>query len=149
MNYKEIRELIELIRDTDVAEIEVERAGTRIRLRRETKEAPAVQVREVKVAPAAEKSEESPSPPSPEPAAAGTVKSPLVGTFYGAPEPGSKPFVEVGDHIDKGQVLCIVEAMKLMNEIESEHSGTVAEVFIQDGQPVEYGQPLFRIEPDA
>jgi acetyl-CoA carboxylase biotin carboxyl carrier protein len=89
-------------------------------------------------------------PPSPsEPVAAGTVKSPLVGTFYGAPEPGSKPFVEIGDHIDKGQVLCIVEAMKLMNEIESEHSGTVAEVFIEDGQPVEYGQPLFRIEPDA
>jgi acetyl-CoA carboxylase biotin carboxyl carrier protein len=148
MNFKEIKELIELIRDTDVAEIEVERAGTRIRLRREKKEAPAVQVREVTAAPA-EQSGEALPPSAAEPVAAGTVKSPLVGTFYGAPEPGSKPFVEIGDHVVKGEVLCIVEAMKLMNEIESEHSGTVAEVFIQDGQPVEYGQPLFRIEPDA
>ncbi len=149
MNFKEIKELIELIRDTDVAEIEVERAGTRIRLRREKKEAPAVQVREVTPAPVAEQSGEALPASAAEPVAAGTVKSPLVGTFYGAPEPGSKPFVEIGDHVVKGHVLCIVEAMKLMNEIESEHSGTVAEVFIQDGQPVEYGQPLFRIELDA
>jgi len=77
------------------------------------------------------------------------VRSPLVGTFYRAADPDSKPFADVGDHVVKGQVLCIVEAMKLMNEIEAEFPGKVMEVFIQDGQPVEYGQPLFRIEPDA
>jgi acetyl-CoA carboxylase biotin carboxyl carrier protein len=149
MNYKEIKELIDLIRDTDIAEIEVERSGTRIRLRREKKESATVQVREVAVAPAASPREEAGAPVQEEQAAAGTVRSPLVGTFYGAPDPNSRPFVEVGDRVAKGQILCIVEAMKLMNEIEAEFSGTVAEAFLEDGQPVEYGQPLFRIEPDA
>jgi acetyl-CoA carboxylase biotin carboxyl carrier protein len=149
MNYKEIRDLIELIRDTDVAEIEVERAGTRIRLRREKKEAGAFQVREVAVAPQTRPQEEVQVPAREDQPAENLVKSPLVGTFYRAPDPNSKAFVEVGDHVVKGQVLCIVEAMKLMNEIEAEFPGTVAEILIQDGQPVEYGQPLFRIEPDA
>ena len=149
MNYKEIKELIDLIRDTDVEEIEVERSGTRIRLRREKKESGTVQVREVAVAPAPSPRVEASPPVQEEQPAVGTIRSPLVGTYYGAPDPNSKPFVEVGDRVAKGQVLCIVEAMKLMNEIEAEFAGTVAEVFIEDGQPVEYGQPLFRIEPDA
>ena len=81
---------------------------------------------------------------------AGTeVKSPMVGTFYGAPEPGSKPYVSVGTRVSKGQILCIIEAMKIMNEIESEVAGLVTEVLAPDATPVEYGQPLFRIDPNG
>ena len=75
------------------------------------------------------------------------VKSPIVGTFYGSPSPGSEPFVKVGSYIEAGQTLCIVEAMKLMNEIEAETSGEVLRIFAENGQPVEYGQPLFGIRP--
>jgi acetyl-CoA carboxylase biotin carboxyl carrier protein len=77
------------------------------------------------------------------------VKSPMVGTFYGAPEPGAKPYVSVGERVQKGQTLCIIEAMKIMNEIESEYAGVVKEILAQDAQPVEYGQVLFRIDPNA
>jgi acetyl-CoA carboxylase biotin carboxyl carrier protein len=77
------------------------------------------------------------------------VKSPMVGTFYGAPEPGAKPYVSVGDRVQKGQTLCIIEAMKIMNEIESEYAGIVKETLAQDAQPVEYGQVLFRIDPNG
>ena len=77
------------------------------------------------------------------------VKSPMVGTYYGAPEPGAKPYVSIGSKIEKGQVLCIIEAMKIMNEIESEFSGVVKEVGPPDSQPVEYGQVLFRIDPNG
>ncbi|HET9682857.1 MAG TPA: acetyl-CoA carboxylase biotin carboxyl carrier protein [Gemmatimonadaceae bacterium] len=81
---------------------------------------------------------------------AGTeVKSPMVGTFYGAPEPGAKPYVSVGSRVSKGQILCIIEAMKIMNEIESEVTGVVTEVLASDAQPVEYGQALFRIDPNG
>jgi acetyl-CoA carboxylase biotin carboxyl carrier protein len=75
------------------------------------------------------------------------VKSPIVGTFYGSPSPGAEPFVTVGSHVEAGQTLCIVEAMKLMNEIESETNGEVLRIFVENGQPVEYGQPLFGIRP--
>src|SRR6266849_6780860 len=75
------------------------------------------------------------------------VKSPIVGTFYGSPSPGSDPFVKVGAHVEAGQVLCIVEAMKLMNEIEADAAGELVRVFVENGQPVEYGQPLFGIRP--
>ena len=75
------------------------------------------------------------------------VKSPIVGTFYGSPSPGAEPFVKVGDYVESGQTLCIVEAMKLMNEIESDNSGEVLRIFAENGQPVEYGQPLFGIRP--
>jgi acetyl-CoA carboxylase biotin carboxyl carrier protein len=90
-------------------------------------------------------------PASPSPAAAEeelhTVKSPIVGTFYEAPGPGALPFVKPGDQVAAGQVLCIIEAMKLMNEIESDKSGEVVKVLVSNGQPVEYGQPLFSIRP--
>src|SRR5690349_447958 len=85
-----------------------------------------------------------------EPKAGGNdVKSPMVGTFYSAPEPGAKPYVSVGSRVSKGQILCIIEAMKIMNEIESEVAGVVTEVLASDAQPVEYGQPLFRIDPNG
>jgi acetyl-CoA carboxylase biotin carboxyl carrier protein len=77
------------------------------------------------------------------------VKSPMVGTFYHAPEPGAKPYVGVGTRVAKGQVLCIIEAMKIMNEIESEYAGVVKEILVEDSQPVEYGQALFRIDPNG
>jgi acetyl-CoA carboxylase biotin carboxyl carrier protein len=77
------------------------------------------------------------------------VKSPMVGTYYGAPEPGAKPYVSVGDRVTKGQTLCIIEAMKIMNEIESEYAGVVRETLASDAQPVEYGQALFRIDPNG
>jgi acetyl-CoA carboxylase biotin carboxyl carrier protein len=77
------------------------------------------------------------------------VKSPMVGTYYGAPEPGARPYVMVGDRVQKGKTLCIIEAMKIMNEIESEFAGVVKEILAQDAQPVEYGQALFRIDPNG
>ena len=77
------------------------------------------------------------------------VKSPMVGTFYGAPEPGAKPYVTVGSRVAKGQILCIIEAMKIMNEIESEYSGIIKETLMSDAHPVEYGQALFRIDPNG
>jgi acetyl-CoA carboxylase biotin carboxyl carrier protein len=77
------------------------------------------------------------------------VKSPMVGTFYGAPEPGAKPYVSVGSTVKKGEIVCIIEAMKIMNEIESEYSGVVKEIGATDAHPVEYGQVLFRIDPNA
>ena len=77
------------------------------------------------------------------------VKSPMVGTYYSAPEPGAKQYVSVGDRISKGQILCIIEAMKIMNEIESEYSGIVREILVEDAQPVEYGQVLFKIDPNG
>ena len=89
-------------------------------------------------------------PPAEPPKPAGLeVKSPMVGTFYSSPEPGGKAYVAVGDRVSKGQILCIIEAMKIMNEIESEYSGVVREILVQDAQPVEYGQVLFRIDPNG
>lgn len=90
-------------------------------------------------------------PVSPDRAGVGMleVKSPMVGTYYNAPEPGAKPFVSVGDRVQKGQTLCIIEAMKIMNEIESEFAGIVKDILAQDAQPVEYGQVLFRIDPNG
>jgi acetyl-CoA carboxylase biotin carboxyl carrier protein len=77
------------------------------------------------------------------------VKSPMVGTYYGAPEPGARPYLAVGDRISKGQILCIIEAMKIMNEIEAEIAGVVREISVEDGQPVEFGQALFRVDPNG
>lgn len=92
--------------------------------------------------------------PEPEPAPRAApvgieVTSPMVGTYYHAPEPGTKPYVSVGTRVSKGQILCIIEAMKIMNEIESEHAGVVKEILVEDSQPVEYGQTLFRIDPNG
>jgi acetyl-CoA carboxylase biotin carboxyl carrier protein len=90
------------------------------------------------------------APPAERPSSSGLeVKSPMVGTFYCAPEPGAKPYVAVGDRVQKGQTLCIIEAMKIMNEIESEYAGVVKEINVQDAQPVEYGQVLFTIDPNG
>jgi acetyl-CoA carboxylase biotin carboxyl carrier protein len=90
------------------------------------------------------------TPPAEPPKPAGLeVKSPMVGTFYKSPEPGAKAYVAVGDRVSKGQIVCIIEAMKIMNEIESEYSGIVREILVEDAQPVEYGQVLFKIDPNG
>jgi acetyl-CoA carboxylase biotin carboxyl carrier protein len=99
-------------------------------------------------APAAAPAAEAPKAESPKPRYL-EVKSPMVGTYYSAPEPGAKPYLSVGDRISKGQILCIIEAMKIMNEIESEFDGVVKEILAQNAHPVEYGQVLFRIDPNG
>ncbi len=150
MNYKEIKELIDLLRETDLTEIEVERSGTRIRLRRDGGTRPRVEVREIAIpAPTPGALPAVPPEAAAVPLPEGLVKSPLVGTFYRAAGPDSRPYVEIGEQVKKGQVLCIIEAMKLMNEIESDIAGTVREILAENGHPVEYGQPLFRIEAEA
>ncbi|MBI3621503.1 MAG: acetyl-CoA carboxylase biotin carboxyl carrier protein [Nitrospirae bacterium] len=151
MNLKEIKELMELMRQMGVSELEVERSGVRVRIRsgRAAGEEPVVSV-------LAERSalDVTAAKPAAEPAAAPAepergvlVQSPIVGTFYRSASPDGPNYVEVGDVVKKGQILCIVEAMKLMNEIESESDGKILEVLVENARPVEYGQPLFRIDP--
>ena len=153
MNLKDILELIDKVADRGIGAVEVEQAGTRLRI--EGKSAPPAPV--VHAAPAA------PAPPMPQPAHAAAaeaaaapvetdseaglhiITSPIVGTFYRSPNPESEPYANVGDHIAKGKVLCIVEAMKLMNEIESDVDGTVIRIYPQNGQPIEYGEKLFAV----
>jgi acetyl-CoA carboxylase biotin carboxyl carrier protein len=151
MNLKELKELIDLFTDRDtIEELEVEKSGVRLKMRRHTAQAaPAAPTMAYVQAPAP-----SPLPvltPT-APAAAAVVddlfyvKAPIVGTFYKSPNPTSPAFVNVGDFVEKGAVLCIVEAMKLMNEIEAEVSGQVTAVFVENGNPVEYGEKLFAIK---
>ena len=164
MNLKEIRELIELITEKGIAEFELERSGTRLRISRVargaaiTGEAPVYTVPASAAAPAA-----APGPRSTLPAAASipppgastpvsseeivSVRSPMVGTFYSSPGQDAPPFVEIGDRVRVGQILCIIEAMKLMNEIEAEFEGEVVKCHVENGQPVEFGEPLFDLHP--
>jgi acetyl-CoA carboxylase biotin carboxyl carrier protein len=142
MSNDEIRELIQLVVESGVAELEIERGGDRVRIRRTLEAAtvsePATVVETAQPAPAA----------VPAPAASEhIVKSPIVGTYYESPKPGDPPFVKVGDSVEPGQVMCIIESMKLMNEIESEIAGTVVAKLMESGRPVEYGEALFAIRP--
>jgi acetyl-CoA carboxylase biotin carboxyl carrier protein len=148
MTVDEIRELINLAAETGIAELEVQRGENRVRIRRAAFAAP----QEFAVAPAPA----APAPPPSEtpqdkgvdqPADANLtlVKSPIVGTFYEAASPGAAPFVRVGEHVQPGKVLCIIESMKLMNEIEAETSGIIDSKLVLNGQPVEYGEALFAI----
>ncbi len=148
MNIKEIRALLDLLREYGLTEVEVERGGDRVRLRRELVAAPAA----TPIPPAGTAAMPAPAAPATEPVREGrqaliTVEAPMVGTFYRAPSPDAEPYVREGDLIKEGQVLCVIEAMKLMNEIESKVSGRVIRILVENGQPVEYGQPLFLIEP--
>lgn len=169
MNLKELKELVEFLVDKDIAEFELERGDLKVRVRRPIDSAPpapaqVIQIPAAPIAPVLQHIPQVPTPAAPtsaqasaEPGAVAatgareeelhTVKSPIVGTFYDAPSPGSPPFVKIGDAVEAGQVLCIVEAMKLMNEIESDSAGEVVKKFVTNGQPVEYGQALFAIRP--
>ena len=151
MEFKQIKELATLVDSTDIVELEIENEGFRIRIRKEEKaEAPVQIVEKVLATPAA-----SPvvnvSQPGPEAGVKNDhcyieVVAPMVGTFYRAPSPDAAPYIQVGDSVSEGQILFIIEAMKMMNEIESELAGTVKEILVENGMPVEYGEPLLLIE---
>ena len=142
MSNDEIKELIQLVTESGIAELEIERGEDRVRIRRTLEPATAaplpVVVETAQAAPAA----------APEPATNEHIqKSPIVGTYYDAPKPGDPPFVKVGDTVELGQVLCIIESMKLMNEIECEVAGTIVAKPVENGRPVEFGQALLKIRP--
>ena len=152
MTIDEIRELIALVTETGVAELELQRGNDRVRIRRAPEgmqeivlpaHAGAPHLR-ANTAPAAPAEAEPAKPAGPDPSLV-LVKSPIVGTFYEASAPGTPPFVRVGETVQPGKVLCIIESMKLMNEIESEVSGVVESKLVMNGQPVEYGEALFAI----
>ena len=162
MNLKEIKELIDTLTEKDIAEFELERGNERIRIRRATAADGAPQISFASVAPAlsaqahvalpppvAPAVPEAPPPAIREPEELHIVKSPIVGTFYECPSPGAPLFVQIGETVEAGQVLCIIEAMKLMNEIESDVAGVVEKRFVSNQQPVEYGEALFGIRKKA
>lgn len=150
MNLKEIREILELLKGSDVSEFELGRGDTVLKLRRGPANVP------VALPPAPPASAAPALPASVPPAAAPVppkptykeILSPIVGTFYRSPAPDAAPFVEVGTRVVKGQVLCIVEAMKIMNQIESDTTGTIAAIIVENAQPVAYGQALFHVTPE-
>jgi acetyl-CoA carboxylase biotin carboxyl carrier protein len=162
---QELKELIEFLKENNIGEFDLERGDLKVRIKFASEtasqdtaqllaalranQAPAVlpQVYAT-AAPAAAPDVAAPAQAAPdEDASLHTVKSPIVGTFYESPSPGAPSFVKLGDQVENGQVLCIVEAMKLMNEIESDVVGEIVKRFVQTGQPVEYGQPLFAVRP--
>ncbi len=151
--FEEICELIQLVGSSGVANVEVEHAGSRVRIEGRTQVVAAQAAAPVSAASPASQlvPEVSNAPESgttiPEDDDLHPVSSPIVGTFYRAPNPDADPYVKVGDFVEQGQTLCIVEAMKLMNEIEADISGTVVKVLPENAQPVEYGESLFMVRP--
>ena len=168
MDFRKIKALIEVVTEKDIAELEVESGEGKIRIRRYTRQSPAAQGPQPYVvvsspglpAPAADAPaalESSAAPPAAAPAAEPAkteeedlvvITAPIVGTFYEASSPDAPAFVEVGDSVTAGQVLCIIEAMKLMNEIEAEAAGVIKKKFVSNGQPVEFNEALFAIKPN-
>jgi len=150
MDTRKIKALIALLEDSDIAEIEIHEGEESVRISRYSSQAPApVMAAMPAAAPAAPAPAAAPAAePSSEPVAPSghEVTSPMVGTFYRAPSPGAKPFVEVGQQVSVGDTLCIIEAMKMLNHIEADKSGKIVAVLVENGQPIEYGQPLFVIE---
>ena len=155
MDIRKVKKLIELLEESGIAEIEIEEGGETVRISRMPSGAAAPVFAAAGYAP----------PPMPAPVAAAIaaapltapvaspppsvdhmVQAPMVGTFYSAPAPGAKPFVQIGDEVKVGQVLCIIEAMKMMNQIESDRAGKITSVLVQNGDPVEFGQALFSIQ---
>jgi acetyl-CoA carboxylase biotin carboxyl carrier protein len=161
MNQKELKELIEFLIEKDIAEFELERGDVKVRIKRAAESASGHEARYFAVHAGPPSAPASAATPAGPPSAATPpiapvveealhmVRSPIVGTFYESPSPGSPPFVKPGDVVEVGQVLCIVEAMKLMNEIESDVAGEIVKKLISNGQPIEYGQELFAIRARA
>jgi acetyl-CoA carboxylase biotin carboxyl carrier protein len=160
MDIDYIRQILALVREHELAEFEIESEGLRLKIRKDGASAVSVSAGAVQQTPAQSavgappQAGAAPPPPGPGPAPVeegeteielAVVKSPIVGTFYRSAEPGAPSFVEVGSTVKKGQVLCIIEAMKLMNEIDSEYDGEVVKVYVENGQPVQYGERLFAI----
>jgi len=148
MDTRQIKKLIDMIQESDIAEIEIKEGEATIRISRYSKTAPIPQGYAMP-APAPVAVAAAPvaaSAPVEEPVTGHTVKSPMVGTFYRAANPTSKPFVDVGQSVQTGETLCIIEAMKILNQIEADKSGTVTKILVGNGEPVEYGQALFIIE---
>jgi len=159
VNLEELRELIDLLRENGLAELELENEGFRVRLRRESeRESAPASVPQHDPAPAAVAPAPAPAPSGPaHPGTQATtaaaqdqdlhiIQSPIVGTFYRSPSPTAESFVKIGSNVEPDSVVCIIEAMKLMNEIQAETSGEVVKIYVENGQPVEYGQPLFGIQ---
>jgi acetyl-CoA carboxylase biotin carboxyl carrier protein len=150
MNLKELKEIIDLVTSRDsIEELEIEKSGVRLRIKRSSNH--QLSVSTAHSAPASLAATFSAPPTPAQISVEGEdlfyIKSPIVGTFYKAPSPTADPFVSVGDFVDKGSVVCIIEAMKLLNEIESEVAGEIVAVLVENGQPVEYGENLFAIRP--
>ncbi|MFL5501929.1 MAG: acetyl-CoA carboxylase biotin carboxyl carrier protein [Gemmatimonadaceae bacterium] len=158
-----VKKLVEMLDESSVDSIEISSdKGMKIRISKTPQQRGAMQVAAPMAMPAL-LPPAAPAPPAPAEISSGVevpkmeaakskyleVKSPMVGTYYGAPEPGAKAYLSVGDRISKGQILCIIEAMKIMNEIESEFDGVVKEILAQNAHPVEYGQVLFRVDPNG
>ena len=156
MDLRKLKTLIDLVAESSISELEITEAEGRVRIVKapppSTQPAPVAQVVQIPASqPAAAAQATAAAAPAqqaaaPAPSRGKTVKSPMVGTLYRAPNPEADPFVTVGSTVKVGDTLCIIEAMKLMNEIESEFAGTVVEILVENGQPIEYGQPLFVIE---
>jgi acetyl-CoA carboxylase biotin carboxyl carrier protein len=150
MDIRKVKKLIELLEESGIAELEINEGEESVRISRYSTAAPPAQINytappaapaaPVPSAPSADESEEESLP------SGHIVKSPMVGTFYSSPSPGAKPFVNVGDSVAEGDTICIVEAMKILNQIEADISGTIKAVLVDNAQPVEYGQPLLIIE---
>jgi acetyl-CoA carboxylase biotin carboxyl carrier protein len=155
MNVDAIKQILDLVREHELTEFELEQAGVKLRVRKQGA-VPAAAPAPVAVAapaPAAPVPAATPPPvaaapagPAAEPIELSVVTSPIVGTFYRSPDPSSASFVEVGQRVKKGQTLCIIEAMKLMNEIESEYEGEIVKIYVENGQPVQYGERLFAVK---
>ena len=169
MEFKEIQDLLKLVNKTDLTEVEIERGDFRMKIRRKAPESNVIYTTQtaapIQAAPVAAAPPAPTPPPAQEPPKAETSKaapaesassadytefrSPMIGTFYRSANPESDAFVKVGDQVQKGDVLCIIEAMKLFNEIESEINGKIVKIMVEDAQPVEYDQVLFLIDPNA
>ena len=165
MNQKEIKELIDFLIEKDIAEFELERGDVKLRVKRggatvipsglvastplsvPAPQAVAVPAAAFQVPSPAAAASATVAPPAEDESSWQIVRSPIVGTFYESPSPGAPAFVKTGDSVAVGQVICIVEAMKLMNEIESDYAGVIVKSYVSNGQPVEYGQSLFAIRP--
>lgn len=157
MEFKQIQELIKLVNDSNIGEVTVEQKDFKITIRQKEEQAPQYLPAPMPQAPiyqmpqaqlpAAPQAQAAAAAPAAAPANTVTIKSPMIGTFYRRPSPDKPNFVEVGDDVSVGSVVCIIEAMKLFNEIESEVSGKVVKLLVDDASPVEYDQPLYLVEP--
>jgi acetyl-CoA carboxylase biotin carboxyl carrier protein len=155
MDLRKLKKLIDLVQESGIGEIEITEGEEKVRISRQVAGAPMIMAPAMQQMPMGMMPQAGmlagapaavPAPAAPAEPTGHVLKSPMVGTFYRAPSPGAPAFVEVGQSVTKGQTLCIIEAMKLLNEIESDATGTIKAVLVENGQPVEYGQPLYLIE---